>query len=366
MSPTTGSNALAASNGVSGLSGVVSTGTVCALVCASRRSKGSDSRGVLLRIERRAPRLLERLGERGFLVEQLLRAVAQPPGFEQRDHRARGQQVGQQVLVGGEPRQPRLHPVEGLALRQPFPLLGAPLLRVDELGGAGAHVGGRQQLAHREDPGVGDRVGRSLVGDRELRQPVDLVAPEVDAHRVVGRRGIDVDDRPAHRELAARLHLVLAPVAHRHEPFDELVAVELVAGPDHDRLDVFDVRAEPLHERAHRCDDDRGEMVAAGPQPPDHAQPAAHRLGRRRARVRTAASPTRGRARPRRRRGTRAGRRRGARPRCPSAPRARPDGGPSPTPTSRRTRRGPVPGPRRACRGRWSRPRRSARRRAAW
>ena len=104
---------------------------------------------------------------------------------------------------------------------------------------------------------------RALVGDRELRQTVDLVAPQVDAHRVVGRRGIDVDDRTAHRELAARLDLVLAAVAHRDEPLDELVAVELRAGRDDDRLDVLDVRPEALHERADRRDDHVRQVIAA-------------------------------------------------------------------------------------------------------
>ena len=83
---------------------------------------------------------------------------------------------------------------------------------------------------------------------------------------MVGGRGIDVDDRAAHRELAARLDLVLAAVAHRDEPFDELVAVEPGAGADDDRLDVLDVRPEALHERADRRDDDRGQVLAAGPR----------------------------------------------------------------------------------------------------
>ena len=68
---------------------------------------------------------------------------------------------------------------------------------------------------------------RTLVGDREVREPIDLVAPQVDAHRMVGGGGIHVDDRAAHRDLAPRLDLVLAPVADRDEPRDELVAVDL-------------------------------------------------------------------------------------------------------------------------------------------
>ena len=191
-----------------------------------------------------------------------------------------GQQIGQQVFVGGEPRQPRLHAVEGVALREPFPLLAAPRLGLDQLAGARLDLVGRQQLAHREDPRLVDLARRALIGDREVRQPVDLVAPQVDAHRVIGGGGIDVDDRAPHRDLAARLDLVLAPVADRDEPGDELVAVDLRALAHDDRLDVLDVRAEALHERAHRRDDRAGQVLAAGAQAPDDAQPAAHRLGR--------------------------------------------------------------------------------------
>ena len=97
---------------------------------------------------------------------------------------------------------------------------------------------------------------------------------------MVGGRRVHVDDRAAHRDLAARLDLVLAPVADRDEPLDELVAVDLRARLHDDRLDVLDVRAEPLHERAHRRDHDRGQVVAARAQPPDDAQAPAHRLDR--------------------------------------------------------------------------------------
>ncbi|GIU89064.1 MAG: hypothetical protein KatS3mg010_0163 [Acidimicrobiia bacterium] len=120
----------------------------------------------------------------------------------------------------------------------------------------------------------------ALVGDRELREAVDLVAPEVDPYRVVRGGRVHVHDRAAHRDLAARLHLVLAPVPGGDEPFDELVAVEAVAAPHDDRFDVLDVRAEPLHERAHGRDDDGREVVATGAQAPHDAQPPPHRLGR--------------------------------------------------------------------------------------
>ncbi len=208
-----------------------------------------------------APRDRERLREGGFFVEQLLSAVAQPPGFDDRDERRRRQQVGQQVLFGREPREPRLHAVERVALGEALPLLPSPRLGLQELARTRPHLVARQELAHREDPRLRDLGRRALVGDREMRQAVDLVAPEVDAHGMVGGRGVHVDDRAAHRHLTARLDLVLAPVADRDEPGDELVAVDLRALAHDDGFDVLDVRAQALHERAHRRRRSRAEGV---------------------------------------------------------------------------------------------------------
>ena len=130
-----------------------------------------------------APRGGERLRERGLLVEQLLGAVAQPAGLDDRDERRRREQVGQEPLVGSEPRQPRLHAVEGVALGEPLPLLAPPGLGDEELARAGPHLVGRQQLAHREDPrlvdlrrSIADRRRRSARAGRP-RRPTGRCAP---------------------------------------------------------------------------------------------------------------------------------------------------------------------------------------------
>ena len=183
----------------------------------------------------------------------------------------------------------------------------------------GPHLVGGQQLAGREDPRLGDVVGGALVGDRERGQAVDLVAPEVDAHRMVVGRRVHVDDRAAHRDLAARLDLVLAPVAAGDEARDQLVAVDLVAGAHDDRLDLLDVRAEALHQRPHRRDDDRGRRARPGGAP-HHPQAPAHRLERRRDPLERQGLPRREQLDLVRRRGTARGRARAARPRRRSAP----------------------------------------------
>jgi hypothetical protein len=90
------------------------------------------------------PRRGKGLRERGLLVEQLLRPIAQPARLHDRDQRARRQEIGEEVLLGGEPRQPGLHAVEGLALGEPFPVLATPRIGAEELGRPRAHVFGRQ------------------------------------------------------------------------------------------------------------------------------------------------------------------------------------------------------------------------------
>ena len=223
--------------------------------------------------------------QRRLFVEQFLRPVAHALRLDEQHQRVVREEVGQQVLAVGEPRQPRLHAVEQLALGQALPLLAAPRLLRDQRGRPRPHVVGGEQLARREDARFGDVVGGALVGHRERRQPVDFVAPQIDAHGMVVGRRVHVDDRPPHRDLAARLHLVLASVAAGHQPGDEVVAVDLVARLHDDRFDLLGVRTEPLHQRAHRRHDDLRRCrrpVRRGPQPPHHAQATAHRLERRR------------------------------------------------------------------------------------
>ena len=70
-------------------------------------------------------------------------------------------------------------------------------------------------------------VGRALVVDPEPGQPVDLVAPQIDADRGVGGGREHVDDRTATGELAAVLDELLAAVAELDEPAPERVGIDL-------------------------------------------------------------------------------------------------------------------------------------------
>ena len=229
----------------------------------------------------RVPGDRERARERRFVVEELLGAVAHALRLDEQGERVVGQEIEQEVLALGQPRQPRLHAVEHLAVGEALPLLAAPPLRAQQLGGALADGGGGEQLTGREDPRFVDVVGGALVGDRERRQPVDLVTPEVDADGVVVGGRVHVDDRAADGDLAPRLHLVLPPVAAGDQRLDQLVAVDPPARPDDDRLDLLDVGPEPLHQRPHRRDHHRRRVLGMA-EPPEDAEAPAHGLERRR------------------------------------------------------------------------------------
>ena len=173
-------------------------------------------------------------------------------------------------------------PSNTLALGQALPLLATPRLLRDERRGALAHVVGGEQLAGREDARLGDVVGRALVGDRERGEAVDLVAPEVDAHGVVVGRRVHVDDRAPHRDLAARLDLVLAPVAHRRRaaPRARRGRPGRPAAPRPARpLRRADRGAAPARAPARPRP---AAVPLPDPEPPHHAEASAHRLERRR------------------------------------------------------------------------------------
>jgi hypothetical protein len=82
-----------------------------------------------LDIGTRAPRRCQRRRQRRLLVEQLGGAVAHAPRVDEEHLRLVVDEVGEEVLALGQPRQPRLHAVEREPLRQPLPLLPSPRFR---------------------------------------------------------------------------------------------------------------------------------------------------------------------------------------------------------------------------------------------
>ena len=190
---------------------------------------------------------------------------------------------GRSALVGREPGQPRLHPVEVLPLGEAFPLLGAPPGPVRSSAAARSRTSGVASSSRAGNTSTDSRSsGGALVGDRERGEPVDVVAPQVDAHRMVVGDRVHVDDRAAHRDLAARLDLVLAPVAERDEPLDQLVAVD-ASRPA--RTTTGSVSSTWGPSRCTRARTGATTTRSAGrrrAQPPQDPQAPTHRLERRR------------------------------------------------------------------------------------
>ena len=185
-----------------------------------------------------------------LLGEQVGDAVTGAARLDQHDLGVGRQHVGQQRLLRRQPRQPALHAVEQLALGETLPLLATPGLGGDEATRPLAHGLVGQQLAGREDVHLVEVGDRSLVVDAERRQTVDVVAPQVDAHRHVAAGGVHVDDLAASGELAAMLHQLLAAVPELHQPAHQVVGIDDVAAAHRDRLDRGRAGAETLEHGA--------------------------------------------------------------------------------------------------------------------
>ncbi len=186
----------------------------------------------------------------GLLGQQVGGPVTHAAGFNQQHQRVGAQQVAQHRLTVGKPRQPRLHAVEHLPLGKTFPVLGSPRLLGDEFAGPLTDAVVGQQFAAGEHLDLSHVDGGPLVGDRELGQSVDIVAPQVDAHRNVGGGRKHVHDRAPHRHLATVLDLVLTAVPHAHQLLDQFGGVDPVSHAHHHRPGISGCRIEALHQGA--------------------------------------------------------------------------------------------------------------------
>ena len=138
----------------------------------------------------------------------------------------------------------------------------------------------RQQLAGGEDQRLGDVSHGALVVDAERRQPVDLVAPQVDAHGRVASRREHVDDRSPAGELTTVFDELLAAIAEVDEPAGQLVGIDDGAVAHLDRLGGESTGTEALQEGAHAGDDHSWSPLRLAKSPQD-LEAATHRLDRR-------------------------------------------------------------------------------------
>ena len=185
----------------------------------------------------------------------------------------------EEELVGGGGGGPGVHQV---VVQRRHPLPGADHVGVDvPRAGADQEGVGREELqeragerllavgapaeVHREDVGLGDLVHGALVQDVEGADRLDLVAPQLDAHRVAGAHAVDVHDAAPHRELPDLLHQrdpLEAPALQR---LGELAQVQEL--PDaHREAEAGQVGGDgdPLLERPGRGDQDVGPTAEEG------------------------------------------------------------------------------------------------------
>ena len=137
---------------------------------------------------------------------------------------------------------------------------------------------GEQQLAARRGPQAVGGVQAALVGDPEVADLLDAVAPELHPQRVFLGGREHVQDAAAHGDLAAVLDQVGAHVADVHQPGDGLLEVGVLAWAQRHRFQVAQPADHRLQQAAHRADQhgDRAGLRAARVrvgQPAQHGQP---------------------------------------------------------------------------------------------
>jgi hypothetical protein len=136
---------------------------------------------------------------------------------------------------------------------------------------------GEQQLATAGRFQHVDGVGGALVGDGERAQLAHLVAPELDAHGVLGGGREDVDDPAAHRELAARGDHLDAGVGQLDQPHEQGVEVVRVADGQADGVERTQAGRDGLDEAAGGGHQHAGGVV--GGEATEQREPAADRVG---------------------------------------------------------------------------------------
>ena len=216
-SPATGSKRRTVSAVTEGPSGTGGSAATAAAAVAQQPLEGHVEGREPVLVLLGPPRGCQRLGQCRLLVEQLGAPVPDAARLHQQHLRTLPEEVGQHPLLAVQEGEPRLHAVELFAALQAFPHRGPPGPAAHEQRRGGAQLRGDDELpAPVKGDGV-QVVRRPLVADGKGGEAVDLVAPQVDADRLVRRGGEHVDDAAPHRELPAVLDLVLAPVALGHQ-----------------------------------------------------------------------------------------------------------------------------------------------------
>ncbi len=229
---------------------------------------------------RRAPRRLEELAVR---VAERDRAGDGALRVDQGDRRVLGQVVreGDEAIDDGG--QERLHALDRDALGHLLEHAGEPGEVGLEVAGALAHGLREEQLAAGEERDLAHLAGkRALIGDREGADLIDLVAEELDAAGVSGRRGEDVEDAASDGELAAARDHVDAVIGQLDKTQRHLAQVVTASADGQlDGRNVGEPGGQRLDGAAHRCRDHQRCRGIPSRNAPEHFEPGADDLGTR-------------------------------------------------------------------------------------
>ena len=221
----------------------------------------------------------QRLGKRLGVIVGGARPGSGATRLGQHDPGAVGQDLGGHGQLVEHERRGGFEPVGREAVGDPAQQVRDPLVadRGRRIARPRTHRFVEDQLARGPDLGDVDRAGRQLRGRHEPADRLDLIAPELQAHRsaLLGREHIE--HPAAHGELSPVLHHVDPHVAEVDEPFREPIGSGLGPAFDPDRLGGARRRRDPLQDGEHRRDHDEGSLGSA--QQADRGRPPRRDLG---------------------------------------------------------------------------------------
>tara|TARA_B100000085_G_C18427451_1_gene465353 strand:- start:73 stop:639 length:567 start_codon:yes stop_codon:yes gene_type:complete len=179
-----------------------------------------------LQIRVTSPRTSECGGEVSFFGEKIMSSVSHAAGLNKDNFAAIVDEVGEQQIVVGQPREPRLHSVKVRSLCEPFPMLSSPRFGGDEACCflSDAFVWGH--LSRRKDAYLVEVLGRPLIIDRELGESVDVVSPQINTDWCICGRWENVDDRSSTRKFPPVLNEFFTSVSRNRELFGESVGID--------------------------------------------------------------------------------------------------------------------------------------------
>ena len=166
-----------------------------------------------------------------------------------------------------------------LAVGDPVPLLATPGRRAHEGGRPLPHGGVGHQLPAAEELDLVEVVRGALVRHVEAGEPVDLVTPQVDAHRFVAGRGEDVDDAATHGEFPPVLDQRFAPVPEADQLGHQVLDHDPVTPRDHDRTGGGAPGPQTLQDGLDRGHDDVRPPTRTGVRPgqlPEQPEASTH------------------------------------------------------------------------------------------